>query len=96
MLTGPSLSAVVGEAPLREYLGTSLPMPRFSISWPSTDFHFSPDGSLACMFGRNAITINGADGLPTTTASRGFTIWRREPDGVWKCAVDIWNAEPAA
>jgi ketosteroid isomerase-like protein len=22
------------------------------------------------------------------------TIWRREADGEWRCAVDIWNAEP--
>jgi ketosteroid isomerase-like protein len=26
---------------------------------------------------------------------RGYTIWRKEADGNWKCVVDIWNNPPA-
>ena len=48
------------------------------------------------MFSQNAVTMNGADGEPATTKGRAVTIWRRDPDGVWRCAVDVWNAEPAS
>jgi ketosteroid isomerase-like protein len=40
--------------------------------------------------------MNGADGKPSSTAGRAVTIWRKEPDGEWRCAVDIWNSPPAA
>ena len=44
------------------------------------------------MFSRNAVTMNAPDGTPSTTDGRAVTIWRRESDGEWRCAVDIWNS----
>jgi ketosteroid isomerase-like protein len=92
----PGLPAVVGKAALGEYVRASFQIPGFRIAWTSTDVRFSPDGNLAYMFGRNTVTVNGADGRPATTAGRVVTVWRRDADGAWRCAVDIWNAEPAA
>ena len=91
----PGLPAVVGKAALRQYVEGSMRIPGFRITWTSTDVTFSPDGNLAYMFSRNAVTMNVPDGTPTTTKGRAVTIWRRESDGEWRCAVDIWNAEPA-
>ena len=91
----PGLPAVIGKAKLREYVQGSMQIPGFRITWTSTDVTFSPDGNLAYMFSRNAVTMNGADGTPITTEGRAVTIWRREPDGQWRCAVDIWNAGPS-
>jgi ketosteroid isomerase-like protein len=71
-------------------------IPGFRITWASTDVTLSPDGRLAYMFSRNEVTMNDGGGTPVTTAGRAVTIWRREADGQWRCAVDIWNAEPAA
>ena len=56
---------------------------------------FSPDRQLAYMFSQNAVTMNGTDGRPASTKGRAVTIWRLEANGDWRCAVDIWNAEPA-
>lgn len=92
----PGLPAVIGKTALREYILGSLQIPGFNITWSSTDVAFSPDGNLAYMFGENSVTMNGADGKPATTGGRAVTIWRREPDGEWRCAVDIWNGRPAA
>ncbi|MGH9900230.1 MAG: YybH family protein [Pyrinomonadaceae bacterium] len=92
----PGLPAVVGKAALRQYVEGSAQIPGFRITWASTDVSFSPDGNLAYMFSRNAVTMNAPDGSPATTEGRAVTIWRREQDGEWRCAVDIWNVEPAA
>jgi ketosteroid isomerase-like protein len=91
----PGLPAVVGKAALRQYVEGSMQIPGFNINWTSTDVTFSPDGNLAYMFSRNAVTMSAQDGTPAITEGRAVTIWRREPDGEWRCAVDIWNAEPA-
>jgi ketosteroid isomerase-like protein len=92
----PGFPAVIGKAALREYILGSLKIPGFNITWSSNDVTFSPDGNLAYMFSENSVTMNGADGRPATTAGRAVTIWRRERDGEWRCAVDIWNASPVA
>ncbi|MFN2531918.1 MAG: DUF4440 domain-containing protein [Pyrinomonadaceae bacterium] len=92
----PDLPAVVGRAALRQYVEGSMQIPGFRISWTSKGVTFSPDGQLAYMFSQNFVTMNAPDGTPGTTEGRAVTIWRRESDGEWYCAVDIWNAAAAA
>jgi len=92
----PGLSPVIGKVALRDYVENSLRIPGFKITWRSTDVKFSPDLDFAYMFGENAVTINGPDGRPVTTKGRAVTIWRRGADGIWRCAVDIWNDAPPA
>ncbi len=88
----PGLPTIAGKDALRVYVEESLRIPGFSISWTSTDVALSPDGRLAYMFGTNAVTMDGPDGVPATSRGRAVTVWRREADGQWRCAVDIWNA----
>jgi ketosteroid isomerase-like protein len=96
VVLAPGLPAVIGKASLRQYVEGSMQIPGFRITWTSTDVTFSPDGNLAYMFGQNAVTMNAPDGAPATTEGRAVTIWRRDLDGEWRCAVDIWNAGPSA
>lgn len=91
----PGLPEVIGKTALRRYVEGSMQIPGFRITWTSRDVAFSPDGNLAYMFSRNTVTMNAPDGTPVTDEGRAVTIWRRESDGEWRCAVDIWNAEPA-
>jgi ketosteroid isomerase-like protein len=91
----PGLPAIVGKPALRQYVQASLQIPGFQISWVSSDAILSPDGNQAYLVGQNSVAMNGADGGSVTTKGRAVTIWRREPDGEWRCALDIWNAEPA-
>ena len=36
------------------------------------------------------------DGVPVALDGRAVTIWRKEADGEWRCAVDVWNSDSAA
>src|SRR5687768_16297490 len=89
----PGLPPVVGKAAVRQYVESSIHRAGLNITWESKDVTLAPDGQRAYMFSRNKVTMNAPDGAPMTTAGRAVTIWRREPDGEWRCAVDIWNAE---
>jgi ketosteroid isomerase-like protein len=85
---------VEGKAAIRAFVKSSLQIPGFSIRWVSEKVSFSPDGKVAYMHGRNTITVPGANGALVTLVGRGVTIWRLEPDGQWRCVVDIWNDPP--
>jgi uncharacterized protein (TIGR02246 family) len=93
VVLAPGLPAVVGKDALRQYVLGSMEIPGFRITWTSTDVTFSPDGNLAYLFSRNAVTMNTPNGTPSSDEGRAVTIWRREADGEWRCAVDIWNSE---
>ena len=90
----PGLPVVAGKAALRAYVQASLAIPGFHLTWTSSDARISPDGQLAYLVGENAVTVPGPAGEMVTMRGRAVTIWRREADGEWRCAVDIWNAHP--
>ena len=89
----PGCPPIIGKIALRGYVEDSFRIPGFKISWKSREVHFSPDLKLAYMFGENSVAMNGSNGT-ITTKGHAITIWRREPDGQWRCAVDIWNEGP--
>ncbi len=85
---------VEGKAAIRAFVTSSLQIPGFNIHWVSEKATFSPDGRFAYMSGRNTMTVPGANGSLVSLPGRGITIWRLEPDGQWRCVVDIWNDPP--
>ena len=42
----------------------------------------------------NRVTVPGIDGALVTVTGKAVTVWRKEPDGAWRCVLDIWNADP--
>ncbi len=90
----PGMPAFSGKAALRSYVEGALAIPGFHITWTTSEASLSPDGQLAYLLSTNSVTMAGPDGQPVTTRGRAVTVWRREADGNWRCAVDIWNDEP--
>jgi ketosteroid isomerase-like protein len=91
----PGLPAFSGKAELRRYVEGALAIPGFHITWTTSEASLSPDGQLAYLLSTNAVTMAGPQGQPVTSSGRAVTVWRRESDGNWRCAVDIWNDQPA-
>jgi ketosteroid isomerase-like protein len=77
------------------YVEGALAIPGFHITWSTSEASLSPDGQLAYLLSTNVVTMAGPEGQPVTTSGRAVTVWRRESDGNWRCAVDIWNDQPA-
>ena len=92
----PDQPLVKGKEALRKFVEESLKIPGFSISWKSSGIKFSPDGKLAYMYGENMMNMNDSTGSKISVPGRGYSIWRKEADGNWKCVVDIFNNPPQA
>jgi ketosteroid isomerase-like protein len=95
VVLAPGQPPVKGKEALHKMVEDSKNIPGFSITWKSSEVHFSPDGKLAYMSGENLMTMNDSTGNKMNIPGRGYTIWRKEADGSWKCVVDIWNNPPA-
>ena len=92
----PGQPVYEGKDAIRAYVTASLKTPGFKIHWMSEKPIFSPDGKMAWMWGVDEMTVPGPNGALMTLHDRGISIWRRDPDGVWRCVVDIGNESPAA
>ena len=95
ILIFPGQPVLEGKPAIRAYVEASLKMPGFKIHWVSEKPTFSPDGKLAYMRGTDEMTVPGPKGAPLTLHLRGYSIWRLEPNGQWRCVVDIANEAPA-
>jgi ketosteroid isomerase-like protein len=91
----PGLPVFSGKAELRRYVEGALALPGFHITWSTSEASLSPDGQLAYLLSTNVVTMAGPDGQPMTMRGRAVTVWRRGSDEQWRCAVDIWNDQPA-
>ena len=55
----------------------------------------SKSGDMAYVFQSNQITMDDSFGKPMTQYNKSVSIWKKQADGTWKDAVDIWNSDPA-
>jgi ketosteroid isomerase-like protein len=82
---------VEGKAAMREFVAGSLNIPGFSVTWQAHEAGVSQDGRIGSTTGENQFTAPDPGGELLATSGRYVTVWRKEPDGSWKCVVDIWN-----
>src|SRR5215469_4972014 len=95
VVLAPDQPPVKGKEALRQFVKESENIPGFSINWRSSEVNFSPDGKMAYMYGENVTTMNDSTGKKVFFPGRGYTVWRKDADGNWKCVVDVWNNPPA-
>ena len=87
---------IVGREAIRRYVDESMKVPGFSLTWRTEQVSFSSTGDVAYAAGRNRFTMKNDKGELLTFHGKGITVWRKQPDGNWKCVMDIWNSVPAS
>ena len=85
----PGQPAIEGKPAIRAFVTSSLHTPGFKIHWVSEKPTFSPDGKMAYMRGADEMTMPGPKGESVTLHLQGYSIWRKDSDGQWRCTVDI-------
>lgn len=68
----------------------------YQLTWTPTDAVMGPSGDMGYTWGHYEGHSKDANGYPITTSGRYITIWRKQPDGSWKVALDAGANEPAA
>ncbi len=65
-------------------------MPGYSLTWsPSTG---DAGGILGYTVGTYRIELQDPDGNPLAIDGKYMTVWKKQSDGTWKVAVDMFNA----
>ena len=76
--------------------------PNTAVSWKVSKAEVAKSGELGYLYGTYELTIKDPKGGPGVhDAGKLVEIWKKQPDGKWKCIVDTYNSdqpvpEPAA
>ena len=67
--------------------------PDLSVTWAPQGAEIAQSGELGYTWGRWSNVTYAADGTMLDTYGKYVTIWKKQDDGSWKIAIDIWNSE---
>jgi ketosteroid isomerase-like protein len=66
------------------------------ITWKSRKVELANSNDLAWVSGTYHLIMNDAGGKPINDRGKYLEIWKKQADGNWKCAADMWNSDLAA
>jgi len=83
--------AVEGIEAIREFVRRSRGQEGFTIAWSPTGAEVSGTADVGYTFGAWDRTAPGPDGKLVSSTGNYVSIWRKQADGAWRCAVEISN-----
>jgi ketosteroid isomerase-like protein len=90
----PDQPALVGKSAITQMVVGSMKDPKFSITWEPERAVISDGGDLGYLIEHNRVTFSDSTNKVRTVYGKAVTIWKKEPNGTWKCVVDTWNGNP--
>ncbi|SRR6266540_2845552 len=70
-----------------------LASPGLTISWKTTKVEVARSGDIAYTTGTYELTMNGPTGKLVPDHGKYVEVWKKQADGKWNVAVDIWNSD---
>jgi uncharacterized protein (TIGR02246 family) len=97
VLLPPNGAPVSGREAIAKWAGEMTAAPGFAVSWEPTKAEAARSGDLGYTMGTYELTVNDAKGKPVTDRGKYVSVWKKQADGSWKVAADIFNSDlPAA
>jgi uncharacterized protein (TIGR02246 family) len=89
----PNAPILTGSEAIRQWASETMATPGFAVSWQVNTVEVSAAGDLGYTVGAYELTIHDAQGNPITDRGKYVTAWKKQPDGKWKVAADIFNSD---
>jgi ketosteroid isomerase-like protein len=78
---------------IHKTIGDVLALPALSVSWTATKVEAAKSGELAYAYGTYHLSYKGPKGKPVSDQGKYSEVWKKQSDGGWKCAVDMWSSD---
>lgn len=93
LLMAPDKSVIQGHEGIGGVLAEFQSLPGFEIKWEPQSAFVSKSGDLGYTIDRILVTFNDEKGEQVKLFEKGVTVWKKDENGDWKLAVDIWNVD---
>ena len=86
-----------GHDAIRKLFQGFFAMPEIKLAWKATRAEAARSGDLGYTTGTYTMTYKDPSGKTVTDHGKYVTVWKKQKDGSWKVAYDIFNSDlPAA
>jgi uncharacterized protein (TIGR02246 family) len=86
-----------GHDAIRKLFGTFFSMPEIKLGWQITKAEAARSGDMGYTTGTYTMSYKDPSGKTATDHGKYVTVWKKQKDGSWKVAYDIFNSDlPAA
>jgi uncharacterized protein (TIGR02246 family) len=92
-LLPPNLPPAQGKEAIHSVWSQLLASSGFAVSWQPTKVEVSQAEDLGYTVGTYELTMHDANGSPVTDRGKYVTVWKKQADGTWKVAADMFNSD---
>jgi uncharacterized protein (TIGR02246 family) len=89
VVLSPGEHVLKGKEGIRQMVEGSFKTPGFQISWEPQSAEVSKSGDLGYLLENTRMIMPDSVGNTSTVNFKAVTIWKKQADGSWKCAVDV-------
>lgn len=89
----PGEPVCIGRAAAQKVWAAYFTDPTFTISWKTAHAGVAKSGEMGFTSGPYEATFTGPDGKLVHEKGKYLCTWSKGPDGTWKAAHDMWNAD---
>jgi ketosteroid isomerase-like protein len=89
----PNAPMVSGKDAARKAIGDLLSLPGLSLKWEPKKIEVSKSGDIAYSVGTYEMSLNDPKGNPIMERGKYTEVWKKQADGSWKCAVDMFSSD---
>ena len=95
VMMAPGESAIKGKEAMRSGFEETAKNTDITLSWAPINVSISENGDMAYMTEDSNVAFKDSTGNVITKTGKGVIIWKKQSDGVWKVALEIWNSNSA-
>jgi len=91
IVVSAGVQVLKGKDGIRGMVEGSFTQPGFQISWEPKSAEISKSGDLGYLLETTKLTMTDSLGKASVQNFNAVTIWKKQADGSWKCAVDVMS-----
>lgn len=89
----PNLPTIQGKERARAMWQGMFSVPGFGGGWKATKVEVSRSGDLGWVTGTYELSETDERGRPMVDKGKYLEVWKKQPDGSWKCVADMFNTD---
>jgi len=96
MVLSPNEPIVMGKEKINEMLTGIYSAPGLALQWQPSHVEVAASGDLGYTVGTYSHSMNDSTGNPINDNGKYMTVWKKQADGSWKVAADMFSSDLAA
>lgn len=92
-LLAPNTPIATGKEAIRKFWRQQHDSSGFAVKWHPFLVEAARLGDFGYVLGAYELTINDAEGKPSTDHGKYVAVWKKETDGSWKCVAEMFNSD---